>query len=192
MNKNLLIFIAVVALVVIVIAALFLSKPAYAPLQERGNVKGTGTVEIIEFSDFQCPACGAAYEEVKKLMEQKGDKIRFTYKHFPLTSHPYAYKAAEASECAADQGKFWEYHDKLFDNQRSITKENLIKFAESLGLDSDSFKKCLESGAMSSRVEADMSEGFGKIVGATPTFFINGKKFEGALTAEKMAQEAGV
>ncbi|HKZ49857.1 MAG TPA: DsbA family protein [Candidatus Nanoarchaeia archaeon] len=182
--------IVIVIIGVAIVAFLLFSKPSYSPLPAAEHVKGNGTIEILEFSDFQCPACGVAYPQAKLFLENSSDKVRFVYKHFPLTqTHPFAFKAAEASECAADQGKFWEYHDMLFENQRSLKEPDLIRYAENIGLDKESFKVCLDSGAMAKRIKADMAEGSRLDVSATPTFFISGKKFEGALTAEKFEQE---
>jgi protein-disulfide isomerase len=181
----------VAIVIVIAVAALFLlSKPGYSPLPYREHAKGTGPVEILEFSDFQCPACGAAYPEAKAFIESNSDKAKVVYRHFPLTQiHPFAFKAAEASECAADQGKFWEYHDKLFENQQALGRAGLAKYAEQLGLDMTKFSSCLDSGVMADRVNADVSDGNKKGVRATPTFFIGGQKFEGALTAEQFERE---
>ena len=97
--------------------------------------------------------------------------------------------AAEASECAADQGKFWEYYSKLFQNQARLAKSDLVNYAEQIGLDTGNFTACLDSGVMSRRVSSDQSEGFAKEVDATPTFFINGRKFTGVLSVKQFEQE---
>src|SRR3989344_5767993 len=112
-KQNKLYGVVIVILIVSGIAYLTLTRPSYTPLLPASDhVKGSGALEVVEFSDFQCPACGAAYPQIKNIVAQYNDKVKFIYKHFPLPSHPFAFKAAEASECAADQGKFWEYHDK--------------------------------------------------------------------------------
>ncbi len=192
-KKNNLVVIVLIILILIGVYFLFFSKPAYTPqFPDSDNVKGNGTMEIIEFSDFQCPACGAAYPEVKKLMSQYGDKVKFIYKHFPISSHVYAFKAAEAAECAGDQGKFWEYHDILFDNQKNINTENMKKYARDLNLDTEKFNKCLNSGVMISRVSKDQNEGLSKGVGGTPTFFINGQKYAVIFNLEKFKQILGL
>ncbi|MFA6887975.1 MAG: thioredoxin domain-containing protein [Candidatus Woesearchaeota archaeon] len=148
----------------------------YTPKLMAGNPNAT--VTITEFSDFQCPACGSAYTVVEQIMEEYSDKVRLEYKHFPLTSiHTYAFKAAEASECANDQGKFWEYVDILFTHQNELTNGDLKNYAVSLGLDENLFNNCLDSDAKKKYVTADYNEGVGKIKG-TPTFFINGQKLE--------------
>ena len=183
-------------LVVIVLAGaayIAFSRPAYEPGPRELHVKGNGTVEIVEFSDFQCPACGVAYQQAKVFMQTAGDSVRFVYKHYPIAQlHPFAFKAAEASECAADQGKFWEYHDRLFENQQALQSGNLITYAQRLGLATATFTACLNSGVMAVRVIEDMAEADRLGVGATPTFFINGRKIEGVLTPAQFAQEAGI
>ncbi len=195
-NKNKITGIVVILLIAGGIAYTQMNKPSYTPaLPDGDNIKGSlnGTIEMVEFSDFQCPACGAAYPEVKKIMAQYGDTVKFVYKHFPLTNiHPLAFKAAEASECAGDQGKFWEYHDKLFENQKKMELRDLNGYAIEIGLDTEKFDRCIGSGVMGSRVSKDQSEGLSKSVGATPTFFINGQKNEGVINLEKFRQSTGL
>lgn len=185
-----LIIAAAVILAVASISVLILSKPSYTPRPQELHVKGSGAIEIVEYSDFQCPACGIAYPQTKEFVDGNLDKVRFVYKHFPLTQlHPYAFKAAEASECAADQGKFWEYHDKLFENQANLLRPDLLRYAEDTGLDRKMFSACLDSGAISGRVSADSSEAQSRGVRATPTFFIKGKKFESVVSASQFESE---
>lgn len=146
----------------------------YAPKPIAGNPNAT--VTITEFSDFQCPACGSAYTVVEQIMEEYSDRVQLEYKHFPLTSiHIYAFKAAEASECANDQSRFWDYADMLFTHQNELTNGDLKNYAASLGLNTKLFNNCLDSSAKKKYVTADYNEGAGKIKG-TPTFFINGQK----------------
>ena len=171
-----------VVLVLIIIAAAYVmtNKPNYdIKIAETDHIKGTGQIEIVEFSDFQCPACGAAYAEIKKSFSQYESKVKFVYKHFPLIQiHKFAWKAAEASECAADQNRFWEYHDKLFENQNVLDVPSLKKYASEISLNTDDFNKCLDSGVMGSRVSKGLEEGQSWQVQGTPTFIINGKKCE--------------
>ncbi len=141
-------------------------------------------VIILEFSDFQCPYCGRfesqAFDQIKKDYIDTG-KVKFVYRDFPLNSiHPYAQKAAEASECADEQGKYWEYHDKLFENQQALTVEDLKEYAKELKLSIDKFNDCLDSDAMVEEVQKDLSEGESYGVTGTPAFFINGLLLEGA------------
>lgn len=152
-------------------------EDVYTPKPLEGN--SNATVKIVEFSDFQCPACGAAYPVVERIMDVYGDRVSLEYKHFPLTSiHQFAFQAAEASECANDQEKFWEYVDIAFTNQKDLSKRALKRYAKELDLDTGLFNNCLDSGAKKKWVSADFNEGIGKGVGGTPTFFINGKQLD--------------
>ena len=161
---------------------LFMGTPTYEheiiPKPLKGNPDAA--IKIVEFSDLQCPACRAANPIVKQLANEYGDKISFEYKHFPLRQiHPFAQKAAEASECANDQDKFWEYVDYVFANQQQgVQVKNLKIFAERLKLDTKSFNACLDSGAKADLVDIDYREAVSKNVQGTPTFFINGKQLE--------------
>ncbi len=170
-------------LLLAVIYSLFFSSGPSAntsSLEEGGHTKGNpdATVRIVEFSDFQCPACGSAYGTVKRIFSEYSDRISFTYRHFPLTSiHPFAFKASEASECAADQGKFWEMHDKMFENQSALKVSDLKGYASSIGLDSVAFDSCLDSGKYASKVSSHITYGNSLGVNSTPTFYINGQKY---------------
>ncbi len=143
----------------------------------KGNVNSSILVE--EFSDLQCPACrGAHLQIVGSLMEKYGRNIRFEFKHFPLSQiHPYAQEAAEATECAADQGKFWEYVDDTFQNQTKLTRDDLLERAETVGIaDTELFERCLSSHIKRDAVQADYKDGSKRGVRGTPTFFISGKQ----------------
>ncbi|MBI5001757.1 DsbA family protein [Candidatus Woesearchaeota archaeon] len=159
----------------------FVTRPTYDDVYTAKPIKGNtdAMVRIVEFSDFQCPACGAAAPTVKKIMEVYGDRVSLEYKHFPLTSiHAFAFNAAEASECANDQGKFWEMHDIMFEKQDELSISSLKDYAEQIGLDTEKFNNCLDSNAKAKYVTADFNEGIGKGVDSTPSFFVNGKKIE--------------
>lgn len=135
-------------------------------------------VVFVEFSDFQCPACGAAFPTIKRLSEEYSDRVKFVYKDFPIAQlHPFAQKAAEAGQCAFEQEKFWEYHDKLFENQENLTVEDLKQYAKDIGLEEQKFNECLDSSKYSSAVASDMSVAKQLGVNGTPTFFINGAKY---------------
>ncbi len=139
-------------------------------------------VTIVEFSDFQCPYCRKFYQETLPLIEERyisTGKVRMVYRDFPLGFHEYAQKAAEAGECADEQGKFWEYHDRLFQTD-DLSVDNLKKIAADIGLDAQQFNSCLDSGKYASEVQKDVSDGRKLGVSGTPTFFINGKKIVGA------------
>lgn len=140
-------------------------------------------VTIVEFGDFQCPFCGRFYQQTLPLIEEnyiKTGKARLVYRDFPLSFHPMAHKAAEAAGCAYKQGKFWEYHDKLFENQRDLSIENFKTWAKELGLNTEEFNNCLDQGLMASEVDNDFNQGVSYGVSGTPTFFINGVKVVGA------------
>lgn len=137
-------------------------------------------VQIVEFSDFQCPFCQSVGPTLKQLRETYGDKIRLIYKDLPLENHPHAPKAAEAGNCANEQGKFWALHDVMFDKQRELSVEDIKKHAAALGLDMTAFNVCLDSGKHASTVRADVTHAQERGVTATPTFFINGRLLAGA------------
>jgi protein-disulfide isomerase len=140
---------------------------------------------IVEFSDFQCPYCTRFHSQtLAPLLEQYGDQIRFVYRDFPLTSiHPDAFKAAEAAECADEQGKFWELHDAMFQNQpiTGVGLAAITTMADALdGLDVDALNECIESGKYAEEVQKDMTDASSYGVTGTPTFFINGVRLVGA------------
>jgi protein-disulfide isomerase len=138
-------------------------------------------VTLVEFSDFQCPFCQRVEPTLKRLRETYGDKLRIVWKDFPLTQiHPQAFKAGEAGHCAADQGKFWEYHDRLFANQQALQPADLKKHAADLGLDAAAFGTCLDSSKHGERVRDGVSQGTALGVNSTPTTFINGRRLSGA------------
>lgn len=143
----------------------------------RGN--HNAPIVIVEFSDFQCPYCRAVQPALNQLLTEYPDDVKLIYRHFPLPSHQYAMKAAEASECAANQGKFWEYHDMLFQNQERLDVNSLKSYAKQLGLNTTSFNACLDSGAMQQRIEIIVKNGAEKGVTGTPTFLINDKMLSG-------------
>jgi protein-disulfide isomerase len=137
-------------------------------------------VTVVEFSDFQCPFCGRVTPTLDQVQETYGDDVRIVFKHLPLRIHPNAPKAHAAAEAAKGQGKFWEMHDLIFANQRELTEEKFIGYAQQLGLDVERFKKDLASSEVAKRVEADVAEAARLGVTGTPGFFINGKFFSGA------------
>ena len=174
--------ILIIILLVIVYYFATARKVEYSEMKDEPHLKGNpeASVVLVEFSDFQCPACGAAAPLVKEVVEKYQDKMKFEYRHFPLTTiHQYAFRSAEASECAADQGKFWEYHDKLFFNQDNLKKSNLLLYAqETEGIDAELFKDCLASGVKKKRVNEDLDEARRLGLNSTPTFFLNSQKVD--------------
>jgi protein-disulfide isomerase len=137
-------------------------------------------IEMIEFSDFQCPFCQRANPTVEQVLKTYGDKIRFVYRHYPLPNHPNARPAAEASACAEAQGKFWEYHDRLFANPTKLADADLKAHAAALGLDTAKFNSCVDNHQQKPGVDKDMADGEAVGVNGTPAFFINGRAVEGA------------
>ncbi len=136
-------------------------------------------VLIVSFSDYQCPFCARfALETLPQILEAYEGKVRFVFRDFPF--HTYAQKAAEAAECADDQGQFWAYHDTIFQNQSALTLDDLKKYAADLGLDTAAFDECLDLGKYEEEVQSDLQAGLGYGVGGTPTFFINGRVMVGA------------
>ena len=134
---------------------------------------------IVEFSDFECPYCSKAAEGVAAVKKRFGDKVRFAYRHFPLSFHPAAQPAAEYSQCAHEQDKFWAMHDEIFANQRSLGTEALRRMAQDAGLDMTKLDECLASGRATKQVEADMAKGREVGVRGTPSFYFNGRTYEG-------------
>ena len=147
----------------------------------KGNAEAS--VVLVEYSDFQCPACASFQPVMEQVMSAYGEKIRFEYKHFPLPIHPYAQQAALAAEAAGQQGKFYEYHDLLFKNQQawsqSVTPGSLfLQYAQELGLDMDKFRQHQKSSILRDNVRADMNEARELGLTGTPTFFLNGERME--------------
>jgi protein-disulfide isomerase len=163
---------------VVVVLATRGSEISYPNITSPRPVAGNADakVTLTEFSDFQCPACGTSYPVVKSLVEKYGKDFRLEFKHFPLTTiHRNAYNAALAAECANDQSKFWEMHDKLFENQNSLAEADLKKYAQDLNLDTAKFNACLDSRAKKGVVDADIKEANAKKLSGTPTFLLNGQ-----------------
>jgi protein-disulfide isomerase len=143
--------------------------------------RASAPVTLIEFSDFQCPFCQRVAPTLKRVRETYGDKVRIVWKDFPLTQiHPQAFKAGEAAHCAGDQGKYWEYHDRLFANQQALQPEELKKHATDLGLDGAAFATCLDSSKYGERVRDGVAEGTRLGVNSTPTIYVNGRQLSGA------------
>ena len=161
----------------------------------RHRKGGPAHVVIVEFSDFQCPHCARAYYDLKRLLPRFGSDVQLVFRHFPLdkacnpaitvSAHPYACIAAVASECAEAQGRFWAYHDALFEHQSELNPDNLIRYAEELGLDREKFVACLDSDAPRRAVRSDIDAAQKLNITSTPTFFLNGRVLRGALESDK-------
>ncbi|HEU4402499.1 MAG TPA: thioredoxin domain-containing protein [Candidatus Polarisedimenticolia bacterium] len=145
-------------------------------------------VTIVEFSDYQCPYCSRAETTVQDVLKKYGDKVRLVYRDYPLPFHQNAHTAAEASECAKEQGKFWEMHGAMFANQQKLAAADLVEAAGGIGIDKEKFKTCLDSGKFKAEVDKDMQDGNKYGVTGTPTFFINGIKIVGARDVNSFAE----
>jgi protein-disulfide isomerase len=152
---------------------------ATAGRPERGG-GAKAPVTIIEFSDYQCPFCKRAEQAIDKVMEVYGTKVRLVFRDFPLPMHSDARPAAEAANCANAQGKFWEYHQKLFANQSALGEDKLKSYAEAVGLDGAKFAQCLQEKPFRAAIDKDIADGAAVGVSGTPAFFINGRMLSGA------------
>ncbi len=137
-------------------------------------------ITIVEFSDYQCLYCKLSLPTINEILAKYRGKVRVVYRDYPGPNHPHAPQAAEAAQCAGDQGKFWEYHDSLFDRQASGTGWNFSELAKEIGLNQDAFATCLNSRRYREEVAKDLRDGLKLGVTSTPTFFINGRPLVGA------------
>jgi protein-disulfide isomerase len=152
-----------------------------SPVSDRDHAQGeeSAPVTLVEYGDYECPACGAAYPVVKELQARLQDGVRFVFRNFPLSQiHPHAEHAAEAAEAAGEQGKFWEMHDCLFEHQRQLDDEHLTRYADELSLDTPKLLRELAEGTHKARVREDFLSGMRSGVNGTPTFFINGERHD--------------
>src|SRR5271169_87046 len=159
------------------------------PVAEQDHVQGKEDAKatLVEYGDYQCPHCGTAYPIVKRVQKHFGKNLRFVFRNFPLGEiHPQAESAAETAEFADAQGKFWEMHDGLFENQGRLGEPLYLELAEELGLSAETLQKALEEGQYKSRVRVDFSSGVRSGVNGTPTFFINGKRHDGPFDYESL------
>jgi protein-disulfide isomerase len=154
---------------------------------ERDHVQGPthAAVTLVEYGDYECPYCGEAYPVVKELQSRMGERLRFVFRNFPIsTSHPHAEHAAEAAEAANAQGRFWEMHDRLYERQRHLTDADLQNYAEEFGLDIERFEKEMAEHVHADRVHEDFMSGVRSGVNGTPTFYINGVRHDDSYEAE--------
>ena len=174
------------------------SRPAgKITINNNDHIRGdkNAPVTLVEFSDFQCPYCKRFHPTMQKVMAEYAGQVRWIYRHFPLGFHQNAQKSAEASECAGEQGKFWKFVDKAFENSQpdgtGLNTEDLKKYAQELGLDTSRFNECLSSGKFASKVKADMASGQAVGVTGTPGTVIidkdgNTQLIKGALPYEQV------
>lgn len=173
------------------VASFYAARGARKPFSSKAPEYRTlgpadAKVTIVEFSDFECPACRVAEPPLRALLKLYDGKIRLVFKHFPLERmHQWARRGAVAAECAGRQGKFWEFHHELYDRQAEWPGEkfedHMSSFARKLKLDEPAWQACRKDPAADAAVSADAKDGMNAWVGSTPTFFINGKRFAGAM-----------
>lgn len=146
-------------------------------------------VELVEYGDYECPYCGNAYPIVKDIQERLGKELKFVFRNFPLRKiHPNSFATSVATEAASLQGKFWEMHDMIFENQKILDADSILLFACKLGLDVERFKNDIQQKELADKVEKDFESGIRSGVNRTPTFFINGSKYEGSYNRDELFQ----
>ena len=161
-------------------------------IRDNSHKTGTGSVQLVEFGDFQCPACGAAEPNVQQLLKDESGKVTFYFRNFPLVNvHQNANASANAAEAAADQGKYWEMHDKLYQTQTawstlSDPTETFVGYARGLGLDESKFRDAVTAKKFQSIIDQDVADSNALAVNATPTFYFNGEKYTGKSTYDEL------
>jgi len=157
--------------------------------EARDHILGPAeaAVTLVEYGDYECPYCGAAYPIIKEVQARMLDRLRFVFRNFPITtSHPHAEQAAEAAEAAAIQGRFWQMHDLLYENQKRLRDEDLRAYADELGLELDSFDKELAEHVHAARVREDFMSGVRSGVNGTPTFYVEGVRYDDSYDLETL------
>ncbi len=161
------------------------------PVSAEDHIQGNPTAEctLVEYGDYQCPFCGQAYPIVKKLQKRLGKRLSFVFRNFPLTQlHPWAEPAAEVAEFAAANGKFWQMHDLLFENQAHFSNALFVELSEDLDLLPSQLQTAVSEGTYRPRVRADFSGGVRSGVNGTPTFFINGHRHDGSFDLDSLSE----
>ncbi len=161
------------------------------PVSDRDHIQGPADapMQLVEYGDYECPACGQAYPIIKAVQAQLGDKLSFVFRNFPLpTLHPHAEAAAEAAEAAGALGQFWPMHDTLYEHQRHLTNQDLERYARDVGVDGTAFQADLTQHKERARVEEDVRSGIYSGVNGTPTFFINGTRYDGSYDNESLIE----
>lgn len=167
------------------------------PIGKQDHIQGDikAPVKLVEYGDFQCPNCGEAYPIVKRIQEEMGDKLCLVFRNFPLKElHEHAFSAACAAEAAGKQKKFWEMHDMIFEHQDALEDEDLREYAEALDLDMGKFVKDMKSAETVKRIQEDFMNGIRSGVNGTPTFYINGVRYDDSYDYDTLikALEIGV
>jgi protein-disulfide isomerase len=161
------------------------------PRADHDHIQGPldAPIALVEYGDYECPFCGQAYPIVKAIQKHLGKRLCFAFRNFPLTNmHPNAEHAAEVAEAAGAQGRFWEMHDLLYENQEALDDESLTEYATTLGLDVARLTQEIQSGKYTTRVRDDFKSGVRGGVNGTPTFFINGVRYDGPLRADVLLE----
>lgn len=162
------------------------------PLEPVDHLRGEigRPLELVMFGDFQCPYCLGAQSVLRRVRDRLGDRLVFAFRHLPIPErHPLAPLAAEASEAAAAQGRFWEYHDALFAAQPKLSPETVLEVAREVGLDAERMAAEIDSGAHRERIERDIASAEASGATGTPTFFVNGRRHYGAYDASSLVEE---
>ena len=161
------------------------------PVNSKDHVQGNknASLELLEYGDYQCGHCGHAYPIIRVVQREMGNNLKFIFRNFPLTEpHPDAFKAAVAAEAAALQSKFWEMHDIIYENQKRLDWKSLISYADKIGLDVSRFKDDIQLNTVKVKVEDDFESGVRSGVNGTPSFFINGEKYDGDWEESELLQ----
>ncbi len=164
------------------------------PVTEKDHVQGNlnAPCTLVEYGDYECPYCGQAYPIVKRLQKHFGDELLFVFRNFPLGEiHEHAEHAAETAEFAAANGRFWEMHDLLFENQENLEDDSLLRLAEQLRLPGDGLRETLEEETYKARIKADFIGGVRSGVNGTPTFFIDGQRHDGSFDFSNLVAAIG-
>ncbi len=162
------------------------------PIHDDDHVRGPASAEftLVEYGDYECPDCGRLFYIIRDLQTSLGERLQIVYRHYPLSGiHPQAQEAAEAAEAAGAQGRFWEMHDLLFENQNSLKRKNLVAYAERLGLDTERFRHELKREVYSDLVREDFRRGVQNGVYGTPGLFLNGVRHDGAWDRDTLLKE---
>jgi protein-disulfide isomerase len=163
--------------------------PLTLPDPERDHISGSvdGSIKLLEYGDYECPFCANGHAVVKEIQRRLGNDLLFAFRNFPLANiHPHAEHAAEAAEAAGDQGNFWGMHDILFENQAALDDEDLVAYAAELNLDATRLIQEVAAGVYAPRIREDFTSGVRGGVNGTPTFFINGERYDEALDVGQM------
>lgn len=173
-----------------------MDEPLSPPLEDIDHVRGErgAELELVMFGDFQCPFCLGAQSILRRVRDRLGDRLTFAFRHLPIPEkHPLAPLAAQASEAAGAQGRFWEYHDALFAAQPRLSRDTMIAVARDLGLDAERLATEIDAGAYAERIDRDLASAMASGATGTPTFFANGLRHAGAYDATSLieALEAG-